>query len=416
MAKNWARSLLVASLLCMCLALSLASTVSVQWNQYHAGVSGMSRGCGCLKIRTDCKVEVSGNPGTDLFVNDEQCDSLRVMEILSLVSWALVTVTTVLYVALVAGGGDGYSHRAHVVVACVSFVAMCVGIAVASVLAELTRKKGIRGEGIASDMFVSGVGGNALFFLYAAATACAPSAMEKNWVLRGVMTTLIAGTMVLQSVAVEMPDWTHIQVRQDLITVPHFQTVYTQMHQNLGVVPADTHIIARADTIITPSATFRNSELVLGLWETCLCAEISPQTCKWSGAKVFEGDSCDQTTAAFGLAWASIGLLIVTLYHYVLFEDFRVGAYLYVPLAFACQLVSTILFTSHNVWKHTHGRGDLIGRAVYFASFAIILQGALVVVCLFISLRRTTLTPINNSGDNNNNNNYQLVPTDKRSF
>ncbi len=124
--------------------------------------------------------------------------------------------------------------------------------------------------------------------------------------------------------------------------------------------------------------------MVLGLWETCLCAKIDTPSCKWAGASVFGRNSCDRVITAIAFSWASTGLLFLGLLHYIYVTSIDLLVWVYAPVAFISAIITVSIFALDvDIWHHAHSKGDMIGRGFYFAVFATMLQSALVVALIF---------------------------------
>ena len=129
----------------------------------------------------------------------------------------------------------------------------------------------------------------------------------------------------------------------------------------------------------------RNSEMTLGLWDTCLCEHINPAGCNWAGASIFGGARCARFVAFVALGWASAGLLVVAFFLCV-FAGGVAGVLVCVPLSLACNLTSILLVASTGLWHGTGALGEVIGRALYFAVFSEMLQLWLLGAAMYVHL------------------------------
>jgi hypothetical protein len=375
-------SAFIFCLLIVSIVLMTAGTVSVQWFQYHNGFVGLEQGCGCLEIRPTCHVRVSAFLKEQrFFVHDYQCEALRGMESAAVVALACASAMAVLIGGWTFKWAGQESAKLRIATLAVSMFGLAAGAGVFISHASLTKGPGFKGAGLSSVYFVAGMvcfGVVWIACISSFSSGQAPGYALRSVFFRMLISSLGVASVILFMIAIELPMWTRVEVKEGELTIPHFDTVYNQMHDVVGASPSDTNLLHRAETIITPSYRTANSEMTMGLWDACLCARIDDaHNCKWSNVHIFKsggGHACAKFAISLVVGWVAVALLAMAFIHLCVFREPKVPSFVYLPLALGCTITQLALFTDSGIWHGTAAKGQFIGRGLYFAVFSAMFQ------------------------------------------
>lgn len=297
------------------LGLTVMSLGSPEWSTNGSGHSGLLETCGCRSLDTNCKVGDSSVPGREkFFTGKTTCGEYIGARWLAVIAGIgfLFTATGMLTSnedgVMKMGSAFSWTRPLDSLVSLslwAGFGASVVAMILFVKIVIESGKNGLNGFDLGAVFFFLGMAifGLVTFMWFVSFNSASRAAFGAYWSV-GMLRLLYLFGYVVVCYSLTAPEWSQVQVRQDLITIPDVQTVSDDMHAALALDPLDTTYEARiADTLVPAApggAVGRAASL--NLWGFCMCRPYSsqPDSCRWSGANFLSGDNCGEWKAARG--------------------------------------------------------------------------------------------------------------------